>query len=160
MMEWYNWFSLLGGSALLGAVVVDIYTRFKKDGKKAMEKKKSERVEEEKEFIKTVVNEVMAPSLKNQMAINKKLDDIKRDLDANKSATITGLRTDLMLLRDRFRDQGFSSPNDKAAWNQLYKDYADLGGNHFKEYVDQWKEEVNSSPNASDPTFDRRKNKQ
>jgi hypothetical protein len=62
-----------------------------------------------------------------------------------------------MLLRDRYRELGYASRNDKAAWNQLYNDYRDLGGNHFKEDVDQWKDEVNSLPTIPDKDHGRRK---
>lgn len=29
---------------------------------------------------------------------------------------------------------------------ELYTTYGRLGGNHFREYIDQWKEEVNDLP--------------
>ena len=156
-MEWYNWFTLFGGSALLGAIAVDIYIRIKNGGKKAIDKHKDEKLQEEKKLIADVVQEVMAPSCANLAVIKNELTEIKQELKTNKAATVTGLRADLMLLRDRFRDQGFASTNDKAAWMQLYHDYSDLGGNHFKEYVDQWKDEVTNQPITPDPTKDRRK---
>ena len=145
-MEWYTWFSILGGSTLLGAIVMDIYARIKYNGKKVLDKNKKEKEEKEQKIISDIVDKSMETVKKDIAQINTKLDGIKTDLDSNKSATVTGLRTDLMILRDRFRDQGFASRNDKAAWEQLYKEYTQFGGNHFKEYVNQWRDEVEELP--------------
>lgn len=32
----------------------------------------------------------------------------------------------------------------------MYQDYKNLGGNHFKEFVDQWKAEMNALPTGPD----------
>ena len=125
---------------------MDVYTRIKYSGKKAIDKNKKEKEEKEQKLISDIVTKSMETVKQDIAQIDVKLDGIKKDLDANKSATVTGLRTDLMILRDRFRDQGFASRNDKAAWEQLYKEYAQFGGNHFKEYVDQWRDEVEELP--------------
>ena len=125
---------------------MDIYARIKYNGKKVLDKNKKEKEEKEQKIISDIVDKSMETVKKDIAQINTKLDGIKTDLDANKSATVTGLRTDLMILRDRFRDQGFASRNDKAAWEQLYKEYARFGGNHFKEYVNQWKDEIEELP--------------
>ena len=119
-VEWYTWFSILGGSTLLGAIVMDIYARIKYNGKKVLDKNKKEKEEKEQKIISDIVDKSMETVKKDIAQINVKLDGIKTDLDSNKSATVTGLRTDLMILRDRFRAQGFASRNDKAAWEQLY----------------------------------------
>ena len=36
--------------------------------------------------------------------------------------------------------------DDKASWMELYNTYGKLGGNHFKEYVDGWKDDVKNLP--------------
>ena len=45
-----------------------------------------------------------------------------------------------------YRQQGYVSASDKANWTEMYNTYRDLGGNHFKEYVDAWKDEVDQLP--------------
>ena len=95
---------------------MDIYARIKYNGKKMFDKNKKEKEEKEQKIISDIVDKSMETVKKDIAQINAKLDGIKTDLDSNKSATVTGLRTDLMILRDRFRDQGFASRNDKAAW--------------------------------------------
>ena len=94
---------------------MDIYARIKYNGKKVLDKNKKEKEEKEQKIISDIVDKSMETVKKDIAQINVKLDGIKTDLDSNKSATVTGLRTDLMILRDRFRDQGFASRNDKAA---------------------------------------------
>jgi hypothetical protein len=48
--------------------------------------------------------------------------------------------------RDHYMAQGYASASDVASWNELYNTYSKLGGNHFKEYVDAWKADVDKLP--------------
>lgn len=157
MPIWLTTALALGGSALITLIVNTIWRRSaaKIARIKELEKKAEDdaRHEDERKRQEDWENRVLA--IINPLA--EKLDQIQEDLKLNKSATTTSLRTDLMLLRDRYRDLGYATRNDKAAWNQLYNDYKDLGGNHFKEYVDQWKEEVNNLPTIPDMDHGRRK---
>ena len=144
MPIWLTILLALGGSTLVSLIVTAVWrkaeyqhNRFKEFEKKdAEEKQRAEAQERQLKWEAKLENELIKP-------LSDKLDAIQSDLLANKNATVSSLRADMMLLRDQFRHKGYASGNDKAAWNQLYKDYSDLGGNHFKEYVDQWKEEVN-----------------
>ncbi len=86
-------------------------------------------------------------------SINAKLDnitaeveEIKSDLADNTNGTVTLLRNDMKKLLDSCRKQGYASTSDKANWHELYNTYKNLGGNHFKEYVDAWKEEFDDLP--------------
>lgn len=146
MPVWLTVILALGGSALITLIVNTIWrhsaakiARIKELEKKAEEDTRREEERKRQEEWENKVLAIIHP-------LAEKLDQIQEELKLNKSATTTSLRTELMLLRDRYRDLGYASRNDKAAWNQLYNDYRDLGGNHFKEYVDQWKEEVNNLP--------------
>ena len=55
-VEWYTWFSILGGSTLLGAIVMDIYARIKNNGKKVLNKNKKEKEEKEQKNISDIVD--------------------------------------------------------------------------------------------------------
>lgn len=146
MPLWLTLFLALGGSALITLIVNTIWrhSAAKIAKIKELEKKAEEAAQREAEIKRQQEWEQKVLDLIDPLA--KKLDQIQEEIKINKSATTTSLRTDLMLLRDRHVDLGYATGSDKAAWNQLYKDYSDLGGNHFAEYVDQWKEEVNNLP--------------
>lgn len=159
MPTWLTIFLALGGSTLVSLIVGAIWRssegkikRIKELEQKAKDDKRHKEERERQDAWEAKVVSLIQP-------IDQKIDLIKADLVANKNATVTSLRADMMILRDRFRDQGFATPNDKAAWNQLYNDYADMGGNHFREYVDQWRDEVNNLPTTPSPDRDRRSNR-
>lgn len=157
MPIWLTIILALGGSTLITLIVNTIWrhsatkiARIKELEKKAEDDARHEEERKRQEEWENKVLAIIQPLI-------EKLDQIQEELKLNKAATTTSLRTDLMLLRDRYRELGYASRNDKAAWNQLYNDYRDLGGNHFKEYVDQWKDEVNSLPTIPDKDHGRRK---
>lgn len=59
------------------------------------------------------------------------------------------VRVDRILMKsnlDAYKEQGYASDSDRAAWNELYQDYKELGGNHFKEYVNEWRSTIESLP--------------
>jgi len=85
--------------------------------------------------------------------INEKLDNIttdivaiKEDLANNTKGTVTLLRNDMKKSLDYCKKQGYASSSDRANWHELYNTYGKLGGNHFKEFVDAWKEEFDELP--------------
>lgn len=65
------------------------------------------------------------------------LNSVKAMLKSNEAATILELRTDMKAVRDRRVNEGKElDTGDLATWKELYKRYFEMGGNHFKEYVD------------------------
>lgn len=74
------------------------------------------------------------------------VSQIKSNLSLNTEGTVTLLRNDMKKALDWYKDRGWASVNDKAAWMELYNTYAKLGGNHFREYVDGWKQEIRDLP--------------
>jgi len=78
--------------------------------------------------------------------ITKEIEEIKVDLADNTKGTVTLLRNDMKKSLDYCKRQGYASASDRANWHELYNTYANLGGNHFKEYVDAWKEEFDELP--------------
>ena len=118
--------------------------------KKRFEKKEAERLAVEEAKAEANNKALMA-------LINKALDDrftpiisdlstISSNLDLNTQGTVTLLRNDMKKALDFYKERGWASSTDKASWMELYTTYSRLGGNHFKEYIDQWKEEVNNLP--------------
>lgn len=71
---------------------------------------------------------------------------IKTNLALNTEGTVTILRNDMKKSLDFCKDRGFATSSDKANWKELYNTYGKLGGNHFQEYVNQWKQEMEDIP--------------
>lgn len=71
---------------------------------------------------------------------------IKETISLNTEGTVTLMRNDMKKMLDHYKEKGYASASDKAAWTELYNTYRKLGGNHFREYVDAWKQEVLDLP--------------
>lgn len=95
---------------------------------------------------KAVAAEVMQPVADKVNTIAEKVNKLEDQMADVSDATILSLRVDMKTLKDRFKKQGFADTGDKAMWNELYDKYKHMGGNHFKEYVNKWKEEVEKLP--------------
>ena len=78
--------------------------------------------------------------------LDEKINRIEEVLTLDKAATITNTRAALKSMRDKYMAQGFADIGDKATWDELYSNYKNMGGNHFKEYVDSWRADVQSLP--------------
>lgn len=98
--------------------------------------------EEDRQFAELLANAIKEAN----KPLCEKVDNIDTKLEQDRKATITVLRSKMKTLRDQYKKQGYADAGDKATWEELYKDYAEMGGNFFKEYVDQWREEVRSLP--------------
>lgn len=95
--------------------------------------------QERREDVEHAITKALAP-------VQTKIDLIGKKLDDNTDGTITLLRDRMKVKKDQLVDRGWATSSDVASWNDLYQSYKKLGGNHFKEYVDQWKHEVESLP--------------
>ena len=120
-----------------------IAKNFWSDRREAKKNKTAEAKErtkkENQQQVREVVEEVVAP-------IKETLREVESELKTNKISTTVSLRATMKELRDKYKAQGFADTGDKATWRELYKDYAALGGNNFKDFVDGWKEDVESLP--------------
>lgn len=130
------------------------------DKKDKAEEKKKEAEEKEKEAwrkeVRTLASPVLAEinNLKTAQAqfkeelgeIRSEVDTMRNILMEDKEATILNMRITMKTLRDKYLEQGYAETSDKAAWNELYHRYGQMGGNHFREYVDCWKEDVRLLP--------------
>lgn len=79
-------------------------------------------------------------------SIKADISEIKSNLALNTKGTVTILRNDMKKSLDVCKEKGFASSSDIANWKELYKVYGELGGNHFAEFVDAWKKELESLP--------------
>lgn len=106
------------------------------------ETKKREK-EEKQDEIREVIREEILP-----MKIT--IDQIKAQTTVTSTGTLTLLRDRMKTSLNFCRKQGWASSSDKANWLELYNTYKTMGGNHFKEYVDQWRQEMESLPSEEE----------
>jgi len=99
--------------------------------------------------VRGVFQEEMKPIEIKLNNITAEIADIKKDLADNTIGTVTMLRDRMKAILDECRDAGYASTGTKANWHELYGTYKSLGGNHFKEYVDAWREELDELPVAA-----------
>lgn len=119
--------------------------------KKRFEKKEAARLEAERlrdEANNAALMKLINTALDTKITpIAKDVAQIKSNLAQNTEGTVTLLRNDMKKARDYYKEEKhYASTNDKAAWIELYNTYDKLGGNHFKEYVDGWKQDVMDLP--------------
>lgn len=99
-----------------------------------------------RDTVRDVFKEEVHPINTKLDNITKEIEEIKHDLADNTVGTVTILRDRMKSILDDCRDAGFASTSTKGNWHELYNTYASLGGNHFREYVDAWKEELEDLP--------------
>lgn len=121
--------------AILPIIIANHYKKTDKIDKAHNEELRKERLEDLKSVIKPFQEEVRG-----------QIEEIKSDIAANTVGSVTLLRDRMKSSLDRCKEKGFATDSDKGNWNELYNSYKDLGGNHFKEYVDQWKETMMNLP--------------
>ena len=109
---------------LVGAIVLDIYARFKAGSKKAIEKKKKIRTAEIRETVNTVMEEIVQPLLDGQT-------EIKNKLAVMEDGMVATLRNDLLHSYDFCAKQGYRTAEDTQNWTHMYESYKALGGNSF-----------------------------
>jgi len=96
--------------------------------------------------LRKIIRDEMLSVKTDISVINKNINQIRIDLSNNTVGTVTLLRDRMKDILDECSDQGFASTSDKANWSELYNTYEALGGNHFKEYVNGWKTEMEKLP--------------
>ena len=144
-------------SAIVGGVVkntLEKYFRKRDEEEKKIHEEHEEltkmRMKEDQsrlnETIKTSVDSSLI-AVKEQIEIlNKNIETLNSELSEDRKGTVTLLRDRMKSSMDEYKQKGYANDADRANWNELYKTYKSLGGNHFKEYVNQWKETVDNLP--------------
>ena len=118
--------------------------------KKRFEKREKEKQDAEelkrKAYLDTLTQIISAQLSKEITPLRKDLSEIKENLALNTEGTVTILRNDMKKSLDFYKEKGYATAGDRANWMELYNTYAKLGGNHFREYVDAWKQELEALP--------------
>lgn len=141
----------------LGTIMKHFWDDKHERAKASRQEAKEERARERAEEIRGVLRQelqVVKEDLHSQMSnLECEIGHIKEGVEKLQTAVdrlqTSLIRVDRILMKsnlDSYRNQGYASPSDRAAWNELYQDYKDLGGNHFKEYVNEWKSTLESLP--------------
>ena len=99
--------------------------------------------------IRNALKEETKPIAAKLDNITAEIADIKEDLANNTIGTVTILRDRMKAILDDCREAGYATTSTKANWRELYHTYSQLGGNHFREYVDAWKEEIEDLPGTA-----------
>lgn len=123
----------------------DIAKREKADHEELAKRRAQDLQEKYINTVKEVVSTEVA-------SIKEDIKEIKDLQDLDQKATVVNLRINMKSIRDRCKKQGFADIADKASWVELYNDYKNMGGNHFTEYVDQWKDEMEKLPTEKKST--------
>lgn len=108
------------------------------------------RAEERKVEISDAVNAALTPVVAKLDELDAKINDVKHDLIQDRDATVVQMRVNMMNLHSLYMKQGWADVHQKATWNELYSRYRELGGNHFTEYVDAYKEEIDNLPTTAE----------
>lgn len=148
-----NWLNIV--TTILGAVgtIFGIFgmsayfsERFKH---KAQAKNKQE--QEEREAYEKFKAQQQVDAIRD--VIKQELNPIVARIDKIENNTNSLLEADILTLRCQMKDieercvrKGYADIGDKTTAKELYVKYKSLGGNNFKEYVDQWLEKVNDLP--------------
>lgn len=151
----YALFTTLVSGALSTIVGVFIKNsaqkRFEKEAEKnkkyeaAIEKDKSQKRQEE---IKKIVEESIQPIMNRIDDMDKTVKNIQKDKVKEMNATVVTMRVKMMELHDNYVKRGYCDSHEKATWLELYNKYKDLGGNHFIEYVDEYRKDIEKLPDT------------
>ena len=155
--------SLLGVSVIMKNVWEDKHDEVKAAKKEAQEEARRKRQAEYREVIQQEIL-VLKTELQKQNAmlhesVNLLKDEVEKlsaKVDRLQHSMVTVDRIMMKMTLDMYEGQGYASASDRAAWNELFKDYKDLGGNHFREYVNEWKRSLEALPNKDDINSERK----
>lgn len=131
-----------------------IFSWFVKDQIEKHREKKQKNEDNDSIIKKEKRNEEVRSLIKESIQdVTTKLDEIQLDVKNIHDQTSLNTQANVTLLRDRMKcslnyckRQGYKTSSDAANWNELFKTYTNLGGNHFREYVNTWKEEMDNIP--------------
>lgn len=135
-----------------------IFSWFVKDQIEKHRKKKQQNNDNEQILEKQKRQEETRCLIKDSLKeVSEKIDKLQEEVEGVHNQAALNTEANVTILRDRLkcslnycRRQGYKSPSDAANWNELFKTYTNLGGNHFREYVNSWKEEMDSLPIKDD----------
>lgn len=101
-------------------------------------KAKEQREKENSDMVNTI-RESLNP-------INDKLEKLQSNTELNTKGTVLLLRNVMSSTKDKAIKQGYITTDQKSDWIEDYNTYKSLGGNHFVEKIDVWKEIIEELP--------------
>lgn len=147
MTEWLSiLLGILGSLGILSAVGKFIFDAVVRRTQTQVEKIQAYDEEEQIKYLRTIIKDELQPLRKDVSDIRLDMSEVKKQLTLDKEATVVQLRTTMKSKRDEFCSQGYVESSDKSNWIELYNRYRDMGGNHFAEYVDGWKQDIENLP--------------
>ena len=146
MPVWLQIISVIAGivGTLLGIFGISAYINERMKHKATRKNQEEDEIAELKH--QKHLEELRAVIREENASIKDDISSIKDNLALNTKGTVTILRNDMKKSLDYCKKQGYVSRSDKINWNELYSTYGELGGNHFKEFVNGWKEELEDLP--------------
>lgn len=146
MPVWLQIISVIAGivGTLLGIFGISAYISERMKHKATRKNQEEDEIAELKH--QKHLEELRAIIREENKDIKDDISSIKDNLALNTKGTVTILRNDMKKSLDYCKKQGYVSRSDKINWNELYRTYGELGGNHFKEFVNGWKEELEDLP--------------
>jgi len=138
--------TLLGFGVVMKQYWEDKHARKVQNSEEVKQRAKTEKQEETRE----VFREEMAPLIQT-------IDQIKAMVIVTSAGTVTLLRDRMKTSLGFCKKQKWASSSDKANWIELYNTYKTMGGNHFREYVDQWKQQMEMLPSEEEYNEAKRK---
>lgn len=120
--------------------------------------KHGQRKKERQEEMSEIVTASLKPIINRIDDIDQKVTIIQYDRQLERDATIVTMRIKMMELRDMYCKRGYCDSHEKATWDELYHRYEKLGGNHFSEYVNQYKEEIHNLPDSLESKVTKKRN--
>ena len=137
---------ILGSLGILSAIGKFIFDAVVRRTQTQVEKIQAYDEEEQIKYLRTIIKDELQPLCKDVSDIRLDMSEVKKQLTLDKEATVVQLRTTMKSKRDEFCSQGYVESSDKSNWIELYNRYRDMGGNHFAEYVDGWKQDIENLP--------------
>ena len=147
MPEWLSiLLGILGSLGILSATGKFIFDAAVKRTKTQIEKIHAYDEQEQTKHLRIIIKDELQPVREDVSDIRSDIAEVKEQLALDKESTIVQLRTTMKSKRDEFCSQGYVESSDKSNWIELYNRYRDMGGNHFAEYVNGWKQDVENLP--------------
>lgn len=115
---------------------------------KAAKREKAKKARQEE--IREVIRQEIKPLQDAINDVDQKVGDVQKDVKKLRVSMVTIDRIVMKIALDGYERQGYTSSSDRAAWKELYDNYEGLGGNHFKEYVGEWKTHLEALPKKED----------
>ena len=137
---------ILGSLGILSAIGKFIVDGLVRGTQTQVEKIQAYDEQEQIKYLRTIIKDELQPLREDVSDIRSDMSEVKKQLTLDKEATVVQLRTTMKSKRDEFCSQGYVESSDKSNWIELYNRYRDMGGNHFAEYVDGWKQDIENLP--------------